>query len=158
MSNTIKEEPRSGDDERPRDDDEVVATDDESMFDVKPIPLAAAAISLILEAQKRDALKLIREEDPEKFNTWKNNRKEIDLSGADLSGLNLSQFNLSGVNLSGADLTGATLVNVTGLTADMLSKCVLFDVTVDRNSEGILNAATTLVRRSWKRSGSEEDY
>ncbi|MFC1810389.1 pentapeptide repeat-containing protein [Patescibacteria group bacterium] len=152
MSNTMDEGPRD------RDDDEVVATDDESMFDVKPMPIAAAAIGLISEAQKRDALKLIREEDPEKFNTWKNNREEIDLSGADLSGLDLSGFDLSGVNLDGADLSGAILVNVKGLRADMLSQCILFDITVDRNSEGILNAATTLVRKSWKRSGSEENY
>ena len=152
MSDTMKKGPRDGDDE------EVVATEDEPMFDLKPRPIAAAAMGLILEAQKRDVLKLIREEDHEKFNTWKGNKKEIDLSGADLSGLDLSGFDLSGVNLSGADLTGATLVNVTGLTADMLSKCVLFDVTVDSNTEGILNAATTLVRKSWKRSGSEEDY
>lgn len=153
MSDTMKEGPSGSNDE-----EEVAATkapeaqtEDESPMD---LGIGAEVARCTSEDPKATALKLLREGDPEKFNTWKDTQKErIDLSGVNFSGLDLTQY-----DLSGADLTGAILVNVTGLRHDILSTCILLDITVDRRSEGILNAATTLVRKSWKRSGSEEDY
>lgn len=103
------------------------------------------------EDPKADAINLLHKGDHEGFKLWKEAQNgRLDLSGIDFTGLDLTNFDLSGI-----DLTGAILVNIKGLSPIMLSSCILFGITVDRITLGMLNAATTEVRKSWNRVGDE---
>lgn len=74
----------------------------------------------MIDYTKEELVEILRKH-PEKFNEWKREQEEVDLSEVDFSGINLSEIDFSDVDLNSSSFADCVLSFINFTNADLTS-------------------------------------